>query len=133
VRDKPVIKVAQTITVPECSIRLGIIFVELRGTKILTKGDFRFYTQPEIERVNDGWLLPSVPVVPSECTSMAPSEYANIAPSTYVDCHVTKSKVQAGAVTNHVGYSWFINIYNPQTKPVDQSVSRLRDAVWGQG
>jgi hypothetical protein len=30
----------------------------------------------------DGWFLPSVPVVPSECASIAPSEYASIAPST---------------------------------------------------
>jgi hypothetical protein len=42
----------------------GMIFVELRGTRILTEGDSRFYTQPEVGRVNVGWLLPSVPVWP---------------------------------------------------------------------
>jgi hypothetical protein len=41
----------------------GMMFVELRGTRILTKGDSRFYTQPKIGRVNGGWLLPSVSVV----------------------------------------------------------------------
>jgi hypothetical protein len=58
-----------------------MIFVELRGTRILTEGDSRFYTQPEVERVNGGWLFSSVPMVPSEYTNIAPSEYASIAPS----------------------------------------------------
>jgi hypothetical protein len=51
----------------------GMIFVELRETRILTEEDSRFYTQPEVGRVNGGWLLPIVPVVPSECASIAPS------------------------------------------------------------
>jgi hypothetical protein len=51
------------ITVPGCSTGSGMIFVELRGTRILTEGDSRFYTQPEVGR----W------VAPSECASMAPS------------------------------------------------------------
>jgi hypothetical protein len=82
VRDKPVIEVAQTITVPECSIGLGMKFVKLRGTRILIEGDSRFYIQPKVGRVNGGWLLPSVSVVPSECISIAPSECTSIAPST---------------------------------------------------
>jgi hypothetical protein len=61
---------------------LGMKFVELRGTRILTKGDSRFYTQPKVGRVNDGWLLPSVSVVPSECISITSSERTSIAPST---------------------------------------------------
>jgi hypothetical protein len=81
-RNKPVIKIAQIITVTECSIKSGIMFVKLRGTRILIKGDFRFYIQPKIRRVNGGWLLPSVSKVPSECTSIAPSECTSIAPST---------------------------------------------------
>jgi hypothetical protein len=60
----------------------GIMFIKLRKTKILTKGDFRFYIQPKIERVNDGWLLPNVLMVPSECINIASSECTNIAPST---------------------------------------------------
>jgi hypothetical protein len=60
----------------------GMMFVELRRTRILTEGNSRFYTQPEVGHVNCGWLLPSVPVVPSECASMAPSECASMAPST---------------------------------------------------
>jgi hypothetical protein len=36
------------ITVPGGSTGLGMIFVELRGTRILTEGDFRFYTQSEV-------------------------------------------------------------------------------------
>jgi hypothetical protein len=59
----------------------GMMFVELRGTRILTEGDSRFYTQPRVRRVNGGWLLPSVSEVPSECTSIAPSECTSIAPS----------------------------------------------------
>jgi hypothetical protein len=82
VRDKPVIEVAQIITVTECNIKLGIMFVKLRGTRILTEGDFRFYIQPKVGRVNGGWLLPSVLVVPSECISIAFSECISIAPST---------------------------------------------------
>jgi hypothetical protein len=82
-----------------------MIFVELRRTRILTEGDSRFYTQPKVGR----W------VAPSECASMAPSEcasgsfrvcqyssfrmYQYSSFRMYVDCHVTKSKVQAGAVT----------------------------------
>jgi hypothetical protein len=62
----------------------GMIFVELRGTRILTEGDSRFYTQPEVGRVNGGWLLLSVPVVPSECASMAHSECTSIAPSEFM-------------------------------------------------
>jgi hypothetical protein len=58
-----------------------MIFVELRGTRILTEGDSRFYTQPEVGRVNGGWLLSSVPVVSSEYASTAPSECTSIAPS----------------------------------------------------
>jgi hypothetical protein len=81
VRNKPVIEVAQTITVPGCSMGSGIIFVGLRGTRILIEEDFRFYIQTEVERVNGGWLLPSVPVVPSECANMAPSECTSMAPS----------------------------------------------------
>jgi hypothetical protein len=80
----------------------GMMFVELRRTTILTEGNSWFYTQPEVGRVNGGWLLPSVPVFPSEFASMAPSEcrvYQYSSFHTYVDCHVTKSKVQAGAVT----------------------------------
>jgi hypothetical protein len=50
VRNKPVIKVAQTITVTGCSMGLGMMFVELRGTRILIKGDSRFYTQFEVGR-----------------------------------------------------------------------------------
>jgi hypothetical protein len=49
------------ITVPGCSMGSGMKFVELRGTRILTEGDSRFYTQPEVGRWG-GWLLPSVPV-----------------------------------------------------------------------
>jgi hypothetical protein len=60
----------------------GMMFVELRGTRILTEGDSRLYTQPEVGRVNGGWLLPSVSMVPSECISIAPSECTSIAPST---------------------------------------------------
>jgi hypothetical protein len=60
----------------------GMMFVKLRGTRILTEGDSRFYTQPKVRRVNDGWLLPSVSEVPSECTSIASSECTSIAPST---------------------------------------------------
>jgi hypothetical protein len=82
VRDKPVIVVAQTITVTECSMGSGMMFVKLRGTRILIEGDSRFYTQPKVGRVNGGWLLPSVSVVPSECISIAPSECTSIAPST---------------------------------------------------
>jgi hypothetical protein len=82
VRNKPVIEVAQTITITECSMGLGMMFVKLRGTRILTEGDFRFYIQPKIRRVNDGWLFSSVSEVPSECTSIASSECTNIAPST---------------------------------------------------
>jgi hypothetical protein len=82
VRDKPVIEVAQTITVTGCSMGSGMMFVKLRGTRILTEGDSRFYTQPKVGRVNGGWLLPSVLVVPSECISIAFSECASIAPST---------------------------------------------------
>jgi hypothetical protein len=77
-----VIEVAQTITVTECSMKSGIMFVELRGTRILTEGDFRFYTQPKIGRVNGGWLFPNVSVVPSECISIAFSECTSIASST---------------------------------------------------
>jgi hypothetical protein len=55
VRNKPVIKVAQTITVTECSMGLGMMFVKLRETRILIKGDSRFYTQPKVGRVNGGW------------------------------------------------------------------------------
>jgi hypothetical protein len=60
---------------------LGMMFVELRGIRILTEGDSRIYTQPKVGRVNGEWLLPSVLVVPSECASMAPSECTSIAPS----------------------------------------------------
>jgi hypothetical protein len=60
----------------------GMMFVELRGIRILIEGDSRFYTQPKIGRVNGGWLLPSISVVPSECISIAPFEYTSIAPST---------------------------------------------------
>jgi hypothetical protein len=60
----------------------GMMFVELRGTRILTEGDFRFCIQPKVGRVNDGWLFPSVSVVPSECISIASSECTSIAPST---------------------------------------------------
>jgi hypothetical protein len=56
----------------------GMMFVELRGTRILTEGDSRFYTQPKVGRVNGGWLLPSVSVVPSECISIAPSTRMSI-------------------------------------------------------
>jgi hypothetical protein len=59
----------------------GMMFVELRRTRIQNEGNSRFYTQPEVGRVNGGRLLPSVPVVPSECVSMAPSECASMAPS----------------------------------------------------
>jgi hypothetical protein len=37
------IKVAQIITVTGCNMGLRMIFVKLRGTKILTERDFRFY------------------------------------------------------------------------------------------
>jgi hypothetical protein len=43
----------------------GMMFAELRRTRILTEGNSQFCSQPEVEHVNDGWLLPSVPVVPS--------------------------------------------------------------------
>jgi hypothetical protein len=56
----------------------GMMFVELRETRILTEGDSRFYTQPKVRRVNGGWLLPSVSEVPSECTSIAPSTRMSI-------------------------------------------------------
>jgi hypothetical protein len=82
VRNKPVIKIAQTITVTKCSMELRMMFVKLRGTRILIKRDFRFYTQPKVGRVNDEWLLPSISMVPSECISIAPSECTNIASST---------------------------------------------------
>jgi hypothetical protein len=49
------------------------MFFELRRTRILTERNSRFYTQPEIGRVNDKWLLPSMPMVPSEYANMAPS------------------------------------------------------------
>jgi hypothetical protein len=71
-----------TITVTECSMGSGIMFVELRGTRILTEGDFRLYIQPEVGRVNGGWLLPNVSMVSFECISIASSECTNIAPST---------------------------------------------------
>jgi hypothetical protein len=61
-----------------------MIFVEPRGTRILTEGDSRFYIQPKVGRVNDRWLLPSVLVVSSECISIAFSECTNIAPSTRI-------------------------------------------------
>jgi hypothetical protein len=51
----------------------GMMFVELRRTRILTEGNSQFYTQPGVGHVNGGWLLPSMPVVPSECASIAPS------------------------------------------------------------
>jgi hypothetical protein len=82
VRDKPVIKVAQIITVTKCNMRSGMMFVKLRETRILIERNSRFYIQPKVRRVNDGWLLPNVLEVPSECTSIAPSEYTSIAPST---------------------------------------------------
>jgi hypothetical protein len=98
-RDKPVIKVAQTITVTGCSMGSGMMFVELRGTRILTEGDSRFYTQPKVGR----WVAPSecasdsfrvcqygsfqcTSIAPSECTSIAPSECTSIAPS---ECMLT--------------------------------------------
>jgi hypothetical protein len=71
-------RVFAAITVMGCSMGLGMMFVELRGTRILTEGDSRFYTQPKVGRVNDGWLLPSVSVVPSECISIAPSTRMSI-------------------------------------------------------
>jgi hypothetical protein len=82
VRNKPVIEVAQIITVTGCNMGLGMMFVELRETRILIEGDSRFYIQPRVRRVNDGWLFPNVSKVPSECTSIAPSECTNIASST---------------------------------------------------
>jgi hypothetical protein len=82
VRNKLVIEVAQTITVTECSIGSGIMFVKLRETRILIEGDFRFYIQPKVGRVNDGWLLPNVSEVPSECISITFSECTSIASST---------------------------------------------------
>jgi hypothetical protein len=91
VRGKPVIEVAQTITVPGCSTGSGMIFVELRGTRILTKGDFRFYTQPEVGR----WMASSKCANgffqmcqhgSFQCTSIASSEYTSIAPS---ECMLT--------------------------------------------
>jgi hypothetical protein len=85
------------ITVPGCSTRSGMILAKLRGTRILTEGNSRFYTQPEVGR----W------VAPSECAngsfrvfqygSFRMYQYSSF--RMYVDCHVTKSKVQAGAVT----------------------------------
>jgi hypothetical protein len=42
----------------------GMMFVELRGTRILTEEDSRFYVQPKVGRVNDEWLLPNVLMVP---------------------------------------------------------------------
>jgi hypothetical protein len=60
----------------------GIMFVKLRETRILIKGGSRFYIQPKVGRVNDGWLLSSISMVPSECISIAPSECTSIAPST---------------------------------------------------
>jgi hypothetical protein len=81
-RDKPIIKITQTITITKCNMKSGIMFVKLRETRILTKRDSRFYTQPKVRRVNDGWLLPNISKVSSECTNIAPSECTNIAPST---------------------------------------------------
>jgi hypothetical protein len=81
-RNKPVIEVAQTITVPRCSTGSGIIFVKLRKTRILTEGDSRFYIQSKVGRVNDRWLLPNVLVVSSECINITSSECTSIAPST---------------------------------------------------
>jgi hypothetical protein len=78
VRNKPVIELAQTITGTGCSMGSGMMFVELRGTKILIEGDSRFYIQSRVRRVNGGWLLPSVSEVPSECTSIAPSTRMSI-------------------------------------------------------
>jgi hypothetical protein len=72
----------ETITVTGCSMGSGMMFVKLRGTRILTEGDSRFYTQPKVGRVNGGWLLSSVLVVSSECISIAFSECTNIASST---------------------------------------------------
>jgi hypothetical protein len=77
-----------SITVPGCSTGSGMIFVELRGTRILTEGDSRFYTQPEVGR----WVASSkcasgffrmcqygffqcTNIVSSECTSIASSKY----------------------------------------------------------
>jgi hypothetical protein len=77
-----VIKVAQTITVPECNMGSGMKFVKLQGTKILTEGYSRFYIQSKVGRVNGRWLLPSISMVSSECISIAPSECTSIAPST---------------------------------------------------
>jgi hypothetical protein len=80
-----------TITVPGCSTGSGMIFVELRGTRILTEGDSRFYTQPEVGR----WVAPSKCASGSfrvcqygsfQCTSIAPSECTSIAPS---ECMLT--------------------------------------------
>jgi hypothetical protein len=61
-----------------------MMFVELRRTRILTERNSQFYTQPEVGHVNGGWRLPSVPVGPSECASIASSECASIAPSTHM-------------------------------------------------
>jgi hypothetical protein len=59
-----------SITVPGCSTGSGMIFIELCGTRILTEGDSRFYTQPEVGR----WVAPpSVPVAPADSANMAPS------------------------------------------------------------
>jgi hypothetical protein len=79
VPNKPVIEVAQTITVSGCSTGLSMIFVELRGTRIPTEGDFRFYIQPEVGR----WMAFSecANIAFSECTSITSSECTSIAPS----------------------------------------------------
>jgi hypothetical protein len=70
------------ITVPACSMGSGMMFVELRKTRILIEGNSQFYVQPEVGHVNDGWLLSSVPMVHSECANIASSNRASIAPST---------------------------------------------------
>jgi hypothetical protein len=76
VRGKPVIKIAQIITVPGCSTGSGMILIKLPETRILIKGDSWFYTQPNVGR----WMAPS------ECANMAPSKCTSIAPS---ECMLT--------------------------------------------
>jgi hypothetical protein len=77
----------------------GMMFIELRRTRILTEGNSQFYTQPEVGHVNGGWFLPSLPVVPSEFASGSFRVCQYSSSHMYVGCHVTKSNVQAGAVT----------------------------------
>jgi hypothetical protein len=119
-----------------------MIFVKLRGTRILTEGDSRFYTQPEVGRwvasskcANGSfrmcqWLLPNVPVwlLPMyQYSSFRMYQYIFF--RMYIDCHVTKNKIQAGAVTvplpKHVLISSTSNNQNNGRLPIAKSATRV--------